>query len=61
MMERAYSVTPVHPSISVMGDGIGNLRLSFSGLSNLRLSFSGVSNLSLSFSGGGICVLWIHF
>ena len=49
MVERAYSIIPVHPSVSVcIQDGV----------SNLHLSFSGVSNLRLSFSGRGICVLW---
>ena len=56
MVERAYSVIPVYPSvcpsISIrVGDGV----------SNLCLSFSGISNLHLSFSGGGIHVLWTHF
>ena len=52
MVERAYNVTPVRPSISV--------RI-WDGISNLHLSFSGISNLRLSFSGGGIHVLWTHF
>ena len=51
MMERAYSVTPVCPSLSVhVRDDVSSFRLSFSGISNLRLSFLGVSNLHLSFS-----------
>ena len=40
MLERAYSVTSVHPSLSAFRDGVSNLHLSFSGISNLSLSFS---------------------
>ena len=42
MVERAYSVTQVRPSVSVsVRDGVSNLRLSFLCVSNLYSSFFG--------------------
>ena len=46
MVERAYSVTTVRPSVSVrVRDGVKGLRLSFSGVSNLRFKFFRRGNL----------------
>ena len=45
MVERAYSITPVLPSVGVR-DGISNLHLSFSGVSNLHLSFQAGASMS---------------
>ena len=47
MVERAYSVTPVCPPVSVrVQDSVSNLRLSFLGVSILHLSCSGGESVS---------------
>ena len=64
MVERAYSVIPVHPFVSVsIQDGISNLHASFSGSSHLHLSFSGGGGGGVRAGrhwGYGICDLSTH-
>ena len=57
MVERAYSVTFVCPSISVqVQDGVSNLYLSFSGISNFCLVFQAGGSVSFAHISSSIYI-----